>query len=52
MEADQSLGPRLMTCGLCTVSVQGEVESRRGARRRMPGEEKGLLRSGVKGAVR
>ena len=51
VEADQSLGPRRIRWGLCTVSLQGEVGIRWGASRRRAGEEKGLSRSEVKGAV-
>lgn len=52
MEALQSLGPLLMTWGLCTVPNQGEWGSCCPTRRRIAGEEKGLSTSGVKGAVR
>ena len=45
------MGPRLIRWGLCTVSLQGELGIRWGARRRMAGEEKGLSRSEVKGVV-
>ena len=51
MEADQSWGPRLNRWGLCTVSLQGELGTRWGARRRRAREEKGLSRSEVKGPV-
>lgn len=52
MEADQSFGTLLMTCGLCTVPNHGEHCSTGAVRRRRAGEAKGLSRSGVNGAVR
>lgn len=52
MEVDQSFGPLLMTCGLCTVPNHGEHCSTGAVRRRRAGEAKGLSRSGVNGAVR
>lgn len=52
VEVDQSFGPLLMTCGLCTVPNHGEHWSTGAVRRRRAGEAKGLSRSGVNGAVR
>lgn len=52
VEALQSLGPLLMTWGLCTVPNQGDWGSCWPTRRRIAGEEKGLSASEVKGAVR
>lgn len=52
VDVDQSLGPLLATCGLWTFPCQGEHCSSGAVRRRRAGDEKGLSRSGVKGAVR
>lgn len=52
VEVDQSLGPLLMMCGLCTVPYHGDVVSTGAVRRRRAGETKGLSRSGVNGHVR
>lgn len=52
VDVDQSLGPLLAICGLCTVPCQGEHCSTGVVRRRRAGEEKGLSKSGVKGAVK
>lgn len=52
VEVDQSFGPLLMMCGLCTVPCHGEHCSTGPARRRRAGDEKGLSRSGVNGTVR
>lgn len=51
MEVDQSFGPLLMTCGLCTVPCHGEHCSAGAVRRLRAGDAKGLSRSGVNGAV-
>lgn len=52
VEVDQSFGALLMMCGLCTVPNHGEHWSIGAVRRRRAGEEKGLSRSGVNGAVK
>ena len=52
MEADQSLGHLLTMWGLWTVPNQGDEGTLEAARCRSAGEEKGLSRSGVNGAVR
>lgn len=52
VEVDQSFGALLMTWGLCTVPYHGENCSAGAVRRRRVGEAKGLLRSGVNGAVK
>lgn len=51
VEVDQSFGPLLMICGLCTVPCHGE-QSTGAVRRLRAGDAKGLSRSGVNGAVR
>lgn len=51
VEVDQSLGPLLIRCGLCTEPYQGEEGSSGPARRRRAGVEKGLSGFGVNGVL-